>query len=46
MIKEGAKTIELTPTNKRSKLFWKYNGFSDTRIFLQDGRTLLIKKLR
>lgn len=46
MIKEGAKTIELTPTNKRSELFWKYNGFSNTRIFLQDGRTLLIKKLR
>lgn len=46
MIKEGAKTIELTPTNKRNELFWKYNGFSNTRIFLQDGRTLLIKKLR
>lgn len=46
MIKEGAKTIELTPTNKRNELFWKNNGFSDTRIFLQDGRTLLIKKLR
>ena len=45
MIKEGAKTIELTPTNKRNELFWKNNGFSDTMIFCQDGRHLLIKKL-
>ena len=45
MIKEGAKTIELTPTNKRNELFWKNNGFSDTMIFCQDGRHLLMKKL-
>ncbi|EGT3600619.1 GNAT family N-acetyltransferase [Clostridium perfringens] len=45
MIKEGAKTIELTPTNKRNELFWKNNGFSETMIFCQDGRHLLMKKL-
>ena len=45
MIKEGAKTIELTPTNKKNELFWKSNDFSDTSVFCQDGRPLLIKKL-
>ncbi|MDZ4993376.1 GNAT family N-acetyltransferase [Clostridium perfringens] len=45
MIKEGAKTIELTPTSKRNEAFWKTNGFSDSMIFYEDGRRLLKKEL-
>ncbi|MDZ5253557.1 GNAT family N-acetyltransferase [Clostridium sp. LIBA-8841] len=45
MVKEGAKTIELTPTNKRNEAFWKINGFSDSTIFYEDGRRLLKKEL-
>ncbi|EGT3616858.1 GNAT family N-acetyltransferase [Clostridium perfringens] len=45
MIKEGAKTIELTPTNKRNEAFWKNNGFLDSMIFYEDGRCLLKKDL-
>ncbi len=30
MIKEGAKLIELTPTNNKNQSFWKTNGFKKT----------------
>lgn len=45
MIKEGAKLIELTPTNNRNKLFWKNNGFDDSSLFYSDGRIMLSKTL-
>lgn len=45
MKKEGAKIIELTPTNKRNESFWRNNGFLNTMIFYEDNRPLLSKIL-
>lgn len=43
MIKEGAKLIELTPTNNRNQSFWIENGFKKTSLFYNDGRNILTK---